>query len=99
MIDVFGTDHHGYVARLKGAIKASGYDDSKLEVKLLQLVRLLNDDEIVKMSKRTGNTVTLRDLMDTVGVNAARYYFSRYFCSYYYYYFNSVLFLYLILLN
>ena len=76
MIDVLGTDHHGYVARLKGAIKASGYDDSKLEVKLLQLVRLLNGNEVVKMSKRTGNTITLGDLLDEVGVNAARYFFS-----------------------
>ena len=76
MIDVLGTDHHGYVARLKGAIKANGYDDKKLDVKLLQLVRLLNDNEIVKMSKRTGNTVTLKDLIKDVGVNAARYFFS-----------------------
>ena len=76
MIDVLGTDHHGYVARLKGAIKASGYDDSKLEVKLLQLVRLMNGDEVVKMSKRTGNTITLGDLLSEVGVNAARYFFS-----------------------
>ena len=76
MIDVLGTDHHGYVARLKGAIKASGYDDTKLEVKLLQLVRLLNGEEVVKMSKRTGNTITLSDLINDVGVNAARYFFS-----------------------
>ncbi len=76
MIDVLGTDHHGYVARLKGALKASGYDDSKLEVKLLQLVRLMNGNEIVRMSKRTGNTITLGDLINEVGVNAARYFFS-----------------------
>lgn len=76
MIDVLGTDHHGYIARLKGAIKANGYDDSKLEVKLLQLVRLMNGKEIVKMSKRTGNTITLSDLTGEVGVNAARYFFS-----------------------
>ena len=76
MIDVLGTDHHGYVARLKSAIKANGYDDSKLEVKLLQLVRLMSGNEIVRMSKRTGNTITLRDLIDEVGVNAARYFFS-----------------------
>ena len=76
MIDVLGTDHHGYVARLKGAIKASGYDDTKLEIKLLQLVRLLSGDEVVKMSKRTGNTITLGDLINEVGVNAARYFFS-----------------------
>ena len=76
MIDVLGTDHHGYVARLKGALKANGYDDSKLDVKLLQLVRLMNGEEIVRMSKRTGNTITLKDLIDEVGVNAARYFFT-----------------------
>ena len=76
MIDVLGTDHHGYVARLKSAMKANGYDDSKLEVKLLQLVRLMSGNEIVRMSKRTGNTITLKDLIDEVGVNAARYFFS-----------------------
>ena len=76
MIDVLGTDHHGYVARLKSAIEANGYDASKLEVKLLQLVRLMSGNEIVRMSKRTGNTITLKDLIEDVGVNAARYFFS-----------------------
>lgn len=78
MIDVLGTDHHGYVARLKGALKANGFDDSKLDVKLLQLVRLMSGEEIVKMSKRTGNTITLKDLIDEIGVNAARYFFAMY---------------------
>ncbi len=78
MIDVLGTDHHGYVARLKSSVKALGEDPLKLEVKLLQLVRLIENGEIVKMSKRTGKSVTLRELMDEVGVNAMRYYFSRY---------------------
>lgn len=77
IIDVLGTDHHGYVARLKGAIKASGYDDNKIDVKLLQLVRLMSNGEEVRMSKRTGNTVTLKELIDEVGVNATRYYFSN----------------------
>lgn len=76
IIDVLGTDHHGYVARLKGAMKANGYDDSKLDIKLLQLVRLMNGNEIVRMSKRTGNTITLKDLIDEVGVNASRYFFT-----------------------
>lgn len=76
IIDVLGTDHHGYVARLKGSIKASGYDDSKVDVKLLQLVRLVSDGKEIKMSKRTGNTVTLKELIDEVGVNATRYFFS-----------------------
>ena len=78
MIDIFGTDHHGYVARLKSSVKALGNDPEKLEVKLLQLVRLVSNGEVVKMSKRTGKSVTLKELIDEVGVNAARYYFSRY---------------------
>ncbi len=78
IIDVLGTDHHGYVARLKSAVKAVGYDDSKIEVKLLQLVRIVNNGEAVAMHKRSGNVVTLRDLISEVGVNAARYYFSKY---------------------
>ncbi|MEG0977526.1 MAG: arginine--tRNA ligase [Bacilli bacterium] len=78
MIDILGTDHHGYVARLKSSIKALGNDESKLEVKLLQLVRLVENGEIVKMSKRTGKSVTLSELINEVGINAARYYFSKY---------------------
>ncbi len=78
VIDVLGTDHHGYVARLKSAVKAVGYDDSKIEVKLLQLVRIVNNGEAMAMHKRSGNVVTLKDLIDEVGVNAARYYFSKY---------------------
>ena len=76
IIDVLGTDHHGYVARLKSAMKALGYDENIVDIKLLQLVRLMNGKEIVKMSKRTGNTVTLKDLIDEVGVRAARYFFA-----------------------
>ena len=78
MIDIFGADHHGYVARLKSSVKALGNDPDKLEVKLLQLVRLVENGEVVKMSKRTGKSVTLKELIDEVGVNAARYYFSKY---------------------
>lgn len=76
IIDVLGTDHHGYVARLKSSMKALGYDENIIDVKLLQLVRLMNGKEIVKMSKRTGNTVTLKELVDEVGVRAARYFFA-----------------------
>lgn len=76
IIDVLGTDHHGYVARLKSAMKALGYDENIVDVKLLQLVRLMSGKEIVKMSKRTGNTVTLKELVDEVGVRAARYFFA-----------------------
>ena len=78
LIDVLGTDHHGYVARLKSAIKAMGEDESKLEIKLLQLVRIVKNKEVVVMHKRTGNIITLKDLIDEVGINAARYYFSKY---------------------
>ncbi|MBE6148785.1 MAG: arginine--tRNA ligase [Firmicutes bacterium] len=77
VIDVLGTDHHGYVARLKSAIKAVGYDEEKLSVKLLQLVRIVKNKEVVVMHKRSGNVITLKDLIDEVGVNAARYYFSK----------------------
>lgn len=75
LIDVFGTDHHGYVPRLKGALKALGYNESILDVKLLQLVRLIKDGEEVKMSKRTGKIVSLQELIDLVGINATRYFF------------------------
>ena len=76
LIDVLGADHHGYVSRLKAAIKLLGYDEEKLSVKLLQLVRLIKNGEEVKMSKRTGKTVTITELIDEVGVDAARYFFS-----------------------
>ena len=78
IIDILGTDHHGYVARLKSSVKAMDNDPDLLEVKLLQLVRLVENGEVVKMSKRTGKTVTLKELIDEVGVNAARYFFSKY---------------------
>ena len=75
LIDVFGTDHHGYVARLKGALKALGYNDDILDVKLLQLVKLISNGQEVKMSKRTGKIVSLQELIDVTGINAARYFF------------------------
>ncbi len=78
IIDVLGTDHHGYVSRLKSALKAVNYDDSLLSVKLLQLVRIVKNGQVASMHKRSGNVVTLHDLVDEVGVNAARYYFSKY---------------------
>lgn len=76
LIDVLGADHHGYISRLKSAIKSLGYDDNKLTIKILQLVRLIKNNEEVKMSKRTGKTVTITELIDEVGVDAARYFFS-----------------------
>ena len=76
LIDVFGADHHGYVNRLKGALEILGYDSSILDVKLLQMVRLLKDGEEIKISKRTGKTITLNDLIEEVGINATRYFFA-----------------------
>lgn len=76
LIDVFGADHHSYVSRLKASIEALGYDKDKLTVKLLQMVRLLKDGKIVKMSKRTGGNITISDLISEVGTDAARYFFA-----------------------
>ena len=76
LIDVLGADHHGYIARLKAAIKMMGYDSDKLDVKILQMVRLLRDGEEIKLSKRTGKTITLSELLSEVGKDAARYFFS-----------------------
>ncbi|HHU21095.1 MAG TPA: arginine--tRNA ligase [Acholeplasma sp.] len=73
LIDVFGTDHHGYVPRLKAAIEMIGGDSSLLDVELLQMVRVLEDGKEVKMSKRSGKAITLRDLIDDVGADALRY--------------------------
>lgn len=75
LIDVFGADHHSYVSRLKASIEALGYDKDKLEVRLLQMVRLLRDGNVVKMSKRTGGNITISELVDDVGKDVARYFF------------------------
>ena len=76
LIDVLGADHHGYINRLKGALEILGHDSSILDVKILQMVRLIKDGEELKISKRTGKTITLNDLIDEVGINATRYFFS-----------------------
>ena len=76
LIDVLGADHHGYQNRLKAALEILGYDSSILNIELLQMVRLLKDGEEIKISKRTGKTITLNDLIDEVGVNATRYFFA-----------------------
>ncbi len=76
IIDVLGADHHGYINRLKAAIEILGNDKDILNVIILQMVRLLKDGEEVKISKRTGKTITLNDLVEEVGVNAARYFFA-----------------------
>ena len=75
LIDVLGADHHGYINRMKSALMMQGYDKDTLEVELVQVVRLIRDGEEVKMSKRTGAGVTLRELCEEVGVDAVRYFF------------------------
>jgi len=76
VIDIWGADHHGHVPRLKGAMKALGIDPERLQVILMQLVRLFRNGEVVRMSKRTGKVITLRDLIDEVGTDAARFFFN-----------------------
>ncbi len=75
LINIWGADHHGYVARVKAAIAALGYDPNQLEVLLLQMVSLFRDGKPVKMSKRTGQAITLNELIEEVGTDAARYFF------------------------
>ncbi len=75
-IDIWGADHHGHVARMKGAMEALGLDSSKLDVILMQLVRLTQNGEIVRMSKRTGKAIQLGDLLDEVPVDSARFLFN-----------------------
>jgi arginyl-tRNA synthetase len=75
VIDIWGADHHGHVARMKGAMEALGYDRERLEVILMQFVRLYQGGEPLKMSKRTGTYVTLRELVEEVGRDAARFFF------------------------
>ena len=74
-IDVWGADHHGYIPRLRAALAALGYPPEFFDVELVQLVRVVRGGEEVKMSKRSGEFVTLRDLYEEVGVDAARYFF------------------------
>lgn len=75
VINIWGADHHGYICRVKAAIAALGYNPDNLEVLLTQMVRLLRGGELVKLSKRTGQTVTLAELIEEVGTDAARYFF------------------------
>ncbi|MEK4127930.1 arginine--tRNA ligase [Anoxybacillus sp. FSL W8-0382] len=76
IINIWGADHHGYIPRMKAAIAALGYDPDVLEVEIIQLVSLYQNGEKVRMSKRTGKAVTLRDLMEEVGLDATRYFFA-----------------------
>lgn len=75
LIDIVGQDHHGYVLRLKGTLAALGYDANNLEVILYQLVSLKQGDTPLKMSKRSGNFIGLQEVIDTVGIDAARFFF------------------------
>ncbi|MGW6190482.1 arginine--tRNA ligase [Bacillus cereus] len=76
LINIWGADHHGYIPRMKAAIQALGYDKETLEVEIIQMVQLYQNGEKMKMSKRTGKAVTLRELMEEVGVDAMRYFFA-----------------------
>ncbi|MCJ7841589.1 arginine--tRNA ligase [Lederbergia sp. NSJ-179] len=76
LINIWGADHHGYIPRMKAAIEALGYNPNRLEVEIIQLVQLYKDGEKMKMSKRTGKAVTMRDLVDMVGLDATRYFFA-----------------------
>ncbi|EGQ1585241.1 arginine--tRNA ligase [Staphylococcus pseudintermedius] len=74
LINLFGADHHGYINRLRASLETFGVDSDRLEIQIMQMVRLIQDGEEVKMSKRTGNAITLREIMDEVGIDAARYF-------------------------
>ncbi len=77
VINIWGADHHGHVARLKGAMDALGLDGTnRLDIVLMQLVKLVRDGEVVRMSKRTGKTISLADLLDEIPVDACRYFFN-----------------------
>ncbi|WP_163655088.1 arginine--tRNA ligase [Listeria sp. PSOL-1] len=76
LIDIWGADHHGYIPRMRAAIEALGYEPKQLEVEIIQLVHLYENGEQVKMSKRTGKSVTMRDLIEEVGLDATRYFFA-----------------------
>ncbi|MBE6118502.1 MAG: arginine--tRNA ligase, partial [Erysipelotrichaceae bacterium] len=75
LINLFGADHHGYIPRLKAAIEALGYPSDKLEVDVIQMARMIKDGKEFKLSKRSGQSISLRDLIDEAGVDAVRYFF------------------------
>ena len=75
-IDVWGADHHGHIARMKGAMRAVGIDENRLDVLLMQLVRLMSGGQLVRMSKRTGKAITLVNLLDEVPIDAVRFMFN-----------------------
>ena len=75
LVNIWGADHHGYIPRMKAAMEALGYPRNNLQVDLCQMVRMIENGKEVKMSKRTGNAITLRELIDDIGVDSARYFF------------------------
>ncbi|MDU2066452.1 MAG: arginine--tRNA ligase [Sporomusaceae bacterium] len=75
VINIWGADHHGYICRVKAAVAALGHNAENLEVLIVQMVNLFRDGELVKMSKRTGQSVTLTELIEEVGTDAARFFF------------------------
>lgn len=75
LIDILGADHHGYIGRMKSALQMFGFPENTLEVQIIQMVRIIKGGEELKMSKRTGNAITLEELIAEVGVDAARYFF------------------------
>ena len=76
LIDVLGADHHGYINRMKSALMMHGYKAESLEIELIQMVRFIKDGVEMKASKRTGDSITLREICDEVGVDAMRYFFA-----------------------
>lgn len=75
-IDVLGADHHGYVVRMKGALEALGLDSSRLDIVIMQMVRLVRDGETIKLSKRSGKAITLSTLLEEVPIDSARFFFN-----------------------
>ena len=75
LVNIWGADHHGYIPRMKAAVKSLGYNSDNLHIDLCQMVRMVENGKEVKMSKRTGNAITLRELIDDIGLDAARYFF------------------------
>lgn len=76
LIDLWGADHHSYITRMQAALTALGYPKDTLQVDLIQMVRMVEDGVEVKMSKRTGNAITIRELCEDIGVDAARWFFA-----------------------
>jgi len=75
LVTILGADHHGYISRMKAAMQTLGYDKGKVNIDIIQMVRLIKDGQELKMSKRTGNAIALRELIEEIGVDAIRYNF------------------------